>query len=192
MADRVNDVASNVTPDTVLEHRKALGETKRALEAAQAAHRLAVKRAKNDGVDTKALLAAMKIARSDDQDAELATLGRTARYLHYMGVEVGTQLGLVPGLEDGPSEKASAQQSEWDAGDAGYRAGRDGGKREENPHAEGTPLFVAWDRGWLNGQSSIARDMADGKEPREPKKCGRPPKARGAEANGHAEPPAAM
>lgn len=164
-------LAPNVTPETFLEFYRQAGIAKRDLERAQGEYRAVLKRAKKAGIDTKALIAVRAIATSDDPAAEEAHLNTLLRYARYLDLPLGTQLGLFD--DAAPSAAARTEQAEWDAEDYGYRAGRGGQNRDDNPHAAGTAAHVRWDEGWHKGQASIAQDMADGKPPRAKARRGR-------------------
>lgn len=173
---------ANVPSTTFLEFYRTTGSAKRDIETARSAYQSAMKAAKKAGIDTKMLTQARAIATSDDIDAELHGLYTLIRYLKYLQIPIGKQLAMELGDDmpktEGIPEEAAKQQALWDAEAMGWKAGRGGDNREDNPHTEGTELHVQWDNGYLAGQKSIADDMAEGK----------PARARGKKgANGHAE-----
>lgn len=163
MAQKIT-VDTNTTPETFLDFYRRAGVAKRALESAQAEYRNVLKAAKKAGIDTKAMVAARALATSDEPDADRAHMQTLLRYTAYLGLPLGTQLALF----DAPDlpEPARAEQADWDAEDLGYRAGRGGADRGDNPYDAGSSAHVQWDGGWSKGQASIAQDMAEGKPPR--------------------------
>jgi hypothetical protein len=173
---------TNVPSTTFLEFYRTTGSAKRDMETARSAYQSAMKAAKKAGIDTAMLTRARAIATSDDIQAELHGLYTLIRYLKYLQIPIGQQLEMELG-SDMPKtapvpDEAARQQALWDAEAMGWKAGRGGDNRDDNPHDEGTELHVQWDNGWIAGQKSIADDMADGKAPR----------ARGRKgANGNAE-----
>lgn len=182
MATKLDKDPSNVPSTTFLEFYRTTGTALREKETADGAYRAAMKAAKKAGIDTAMLTRARQIATSDDVQHELHGLYTLIRYLKYLSIPIGQQLEMELGSDapkvDGPSAEAVAQQALWDAEAMGWKAGRGGANRDDNPHAEGTELHVNWDTGYLAGQKSIAQDMADGATPRARGKKG---------ANGHAE-----
>lgn len=181
MATKLDKDPSNVPSTTFLEFYRTTGTALREKETADGAYRAAMKAAKKAGIDTAMLTRARQIATSDDVQHELHGLYTLIRYLKYLRVPIGQQLEMELGSDmpkvDGPSAEA-LKQDLWEAEDTGFRAGRNGGNRDDNPFPQGSEPHVKWDTGYLAGQKSIAQDMADGK----------PPRARGKKgANGHAE-----
>jgi hypothetical protein len=95
-----------------------------------------------------------------DADEVDVLLRQVASYSKWTGKPIGTQANLF-GDPDVPEVKSSAAvaQSEWSAGEAGYKAGKGGGLREENPFPEGSPLHVGWDKGFLRGLKILAANL---------------------------------
>lgn len=149
----------NLPPDVFLKHYRKVREAKRAKEEASAALARVNKAAKADGVDLDAFKLLEKFRDLDDD--ELGMRMRHVRdYAKWLNLPLGTQLTM---FAEEPSAEVSAKglkdQSEWEAGDQGYRAGRSGSLRSDNPYDEGTEPYVAWDKEWTRGVKSLAAEM---------------------------------
>ncbi len=157
MADE--QAVANVTPGTFLEFYREVSGKKRALEEAQGGYRAALKRAKAAGIDQAALTQAMQMARQDTAQVELH-YRNVNRYLSWLGSPLGTQGALFGAHDDvQPTEKATQEQREWDAEDAGYLAGKGGEPVDNCPHVAGSPFQVKWLEGWHKGQAVLVEQL---------------------------------
>lgn len=165
--------ASNVTPATFLEAYRELVQLKQEADAANGVYRSRLKKAKAAGLNTSAIVEAMRLKK---QDPDTATLyyRDLDRYMAWLKQPLGSQGALfaenaadthVPG-------KASDEHVSWEAEDAGYQAGVMGRDKVSNPMPLTSPLFHKWEEGWLRGQRHILAGMAPKKDPNAPK----PPK----------------
>jgi hypothetical protein len=147
---------------TFLEFRRQATHTLRALEEAQSAHQHVLKKCKAAGGSPKALMKAIRAAR--DPDAAKLELEAEIRYRNWIGLPVGTQSSLFG--EESPDEDSHLSEGDkleeliFQAGEAGYRQGRLAAHRSDsNTFPPGTETHVAYDKGWLRGQESIAAEM---------------------------------
>lgn len=156
MAKRDND-RPNVTPELVMEAGRDLGQHRRELESAQGAYRARVKHWKKQGVNTAALIEAMRIKREDDPDPAVLYYRDLNRYAAWINAVPGTQLGLfVDDTVPPPSDAAQQQQATWDAEDTGYRAGQAGHERADCPYPAGSALAQQWSVGHAKGSQVLA------------------------------------
>lgn len=155
----------NVTDATRREAFWACVKTANALATAQANHRNELKKWKSNGVDPAEITLALK-ARKKDQGDLLQGLRGQARMLMASGVLPELREQLFAGFGDyaPPTAKETGQIEAHKAADEGYFAGKDGDRRDSNPHAPGTDLHVEWDHGWIEGQAAIAMRMGAGGE----------------------------
>lgn len=151
-------MSPNLPPDVFLKHYRKVREAKRAKEEASAALARVNKAAKADGVDLDAFKLLEKFRDIDSDELEMR-LRHVRDYANWLKLPLGTQLNMFAEATADVPAKAAEEQSTWDAGDQGYRAGRSGSLRSDNPHDEGTPLFVAWDKEWTRGVKFIAAEM---------------------------------
>lgn len=166
MAKRDND-RPNVTPELVMEAGRDLGQHRRELESAQGAYRARVKHWKKQGVNTAALIEAMRIKREDDHDPAVLYYRDLNRYAAWINAVPGTQLGLfVDDTVPPPSDAAQQQQATWDAEDTGYRAAQGGVPIDQCPYPVGSELAQVWSLGWNQG-NKVAADFQAG-NPAEP------------------------
>ena len=155
------EAKSNLTPEAYLEYARAVQQSYTALQTAQSEHQTNVKRAKNGGVDTKAMLAVMKLRRQDPEDVALFERNR-ARYAAWEGVKIGFQAEMFGATDDQhPTDKAAAEFAAHRAYDDGYFEGRSGALRGSNPHEPASEVYARWDTGWLAGQATIADEMGE-------------------------------
>ncbi len=155
------EAKSNLTPEVYLERARAVQQSYTALQTAQSEHQAMVKRAKNVGIDTKAMLAVMKMRRQDPDGIAMFERNK-ARYAAWEGLEIGTQPNLFGATDDQhPTEKAAAEFKAHRAQDDGHHEGASGALRDSNPHLPGSELHARWDTGWLAGQATIADRMGE-------------------------------
>ena len=164
-----------------------LDEAQKAVSTANGIYRNALKAYGKEGGDTAALVAALKLTKLDPAEVTKHCAG-VNWHMRALGVMAGEQLGFGFG-EDGKDiahhvdndKLREAGVNQNGAGDnptgdfdksvltteamiakartAGHDAGADGKKRDGNPHADGSPEFLAYDAAWLEGQTRVARRM---------------------------------
>lgn len=166
MARKVKDaqaaappVLGNLTYDTFKEHADECSHLKQVAHDANAAYRQALKRAKGAGINQAALAQALTLRRQDPEKTT-TEFRDINRYLKWLGVPVGTQLGMFDDettVATAIENDASAEEAEK----AGYAAGKGGKSRSPAPYPLGTPLGAAWDAGWLRGQSDLTDEMSE-------------------------------
>jgi len=111
--------------------------------------------AKKDGVDTDALVWALKTA--DRSANEFATEHRNgARYLRLMGAPVADpQLKLFSFLDDEAEPEGEPRLQ-------GEQAGKEGAPRDSNPHIPGSDKFQLWETGWQIGVDTATEALSKG------------------------------
>jgi hypothetical protein len=133
-----------------------------ARESKEAAARLGAvkKRLGKSGIDVAEVVALQKL-RSQDEAARLAKEATKRRYASWMNVNLTDDGAQEPDADEGEATSSEEQaHRESLAGDAGYRCGRLGTDRHAgNTYPQGTPMFDAFDRGWLRGQESLAMEL---------------------------------
>ena len=140
----------------------AIRDATRSKEDAVMALARTKKAAKGDGIDLDALKDLERLAKLDDDEAEVR-LRHCIEYAVWANLPIGTQLDAFGQHQiPKPKQKAEVEHQQWTASDAGYRAGRSGRPRDDNPHEPGTEAQCHWTNGWLAGQRQIADTMADG------------------------------
>ena len=160
MADKLqpDDAASksNVSDDTRRQLYREAVIARVELDKASGVYRAVLKRAKTDGVNVTAMVAAI-VARSKDPDEVMMNLRDT---IHMMAVThmptIQTDLfGMM--VEPKVSEEEVTKHDNFRAKDDGHFNGAGGKPREGNPHHPGSEIFVEWDKGWLEGQAVLAQ-----------------------------------
>lgn len=164
MAKRMNDTPAaggNIfTPATLALHR-AVVTTKREADEAQGRYRAARKKLRDAGADMGAYALMESLAKLGEEEAN-RRMNDAMRYGRFLGLPIGTQLQLLEDDLPRVPEKAKAEHTEWEATEAGILAGKAGyGRVDDNPFQAGSPLYVAWDEGWLKGQATIAATMGE-------------------------------
>lgn len=168
MAEKLTPNKDHNTPPankaTFLLHMRKAAQAKTVLEEATAAFNIVIKAAKNEGVNTKSLKAALK-ARRLDPDEVAKQVRDFERYMSWMGLPVGAQAALFEDdADEHTTEREDADQREWEAAEAGYRAGKGGEKADTCPFPDGSELNQVWTKQWLRGQAAIAAQMGPGVE----------------------------
>jgi hypothetical protein len=135
-----------------------LMEAKRAFDEAAADFRNTKKRWKKQGVDP-ALIASVQKDRGQDDAERIAREVNRRRYASWMGVKIEPSAEASAPVDDATSAEEQAHREAL-AKDAGYRCGRLGTDRHAgNTYPAGSPMYDAFDRGYLDGQASIAAEM---------------------------------
>ena len=137
------------------ETKRLVDETGEAHRTAKSSHQAVLKRAKNQGVNTRALLEAMA-ARKTEHDKVVIELRDTIRYLGLAGVPLKDS-GLFDGsLVPVETDEQRQENAAWAADDAGYTSGKENGSREDNPFPPGSEPHGRWDEGWRRGVKARA------------------------------------
>ena len=133
--------------------------------AANSAYRTQLKAAKKAGINIDALTKALALQKRepDDVTKEFTDLNR---YLAWLGIPVGTQLGLfdetrtvATAAEDFAKRPISTEASIAKAKTEGFDAGHEAKNKAENPYEEGSPEALAWDAEWDRAQEKRARSL---------------------------------
>lgn len=131
-------------------------------ESKEAAARLGTvkKRLKKAGIDVPEMVALQRL-RDQDEATRLAKEANRRRYASWMNIKIeppAEDAGQPEEQEATSTEEAAHREAM--AKDAGYRCGRLGTDRtSSNTFPPGSPLHVAFDLGWLDGQAKIAAEM---------------------------------
>jgi hypothetical protein len=156
--------ASNAT---VIEYQSLYAQQRRRVEEETGILRALLKRAKSDGVNTRALTTVHLLAKQDPDQVRLE-LREQVRYMALRNMPVQQQ-DLFDVVPVRPAPEAGLHAAEQ----GGYDAGRAGGDVDDSPFDAGTALDVEWRRGWHRGQEFLARQMAVRGEDDKPAEGGR-------------------
>lgn len=159
MADKLTpNPPANLTDATYAGFRRELADATRKREEAVAAERHVLKRAKGAGINVAAMKEIVAIRRQDVHEVQ-AHQKALQTYAAWEGL---TDLPLFGGAAAvSVSAGVVADFKEQMAEEAGYQAGKDGGDRtDENPFPAGTPNHVAFDGGWIRGQTFLAAGLS--------------------------------
>lgn len=164
MAKSLTNKTSNVPNEAVLRHRREVSDSKRFLQEAQGHYRATLKRAKSEGINTRALIEVIE-TRKQEPETVAAHYRDVFRYATIEQAPFVSQLDLLEPMTDtAVSRKAQTEDDEWKAADAGYLAGRNGHDLKDNPHQIGSSLGSVWLAGYQRGQATIAEEMGEDAE----------------------------
>lgn len=165
---------SGPAPEIFLEHFRKVSAFKREVSQAQSALQLAYKRAEKAGINLGAFKAMLKARKEEPAQIE-QNMRDFFRYALWLEMPIGTQPNLFAASDDAPrpTERAKAEQKEWEARDAGFDAGVAGRAHDTNPHVPGTLLHQAWAAGHSKGVEFIQEGLRTGRvrDPNEAKKA---------------------
>jgi hypothetical protein len=148
-----------VPPETVLEARREITQSKEALEEAQTAHRNLCKRWKGKGLNIKALIEVIQLRRQEPATV-VAHFHDVVRYAKIEKAEFAEQLNLFGQVQNTePSGAAREQHAEFTVAEAGYMAGRRGFGQDACPHLQGSRAHQVWATNWKRGQAHIAKQL---------------------------------
>lgn len=129
-------------------------------KSAVGVHRATVKAMQKFGVDTDAVLEAVR-SRLIDPDELVVRERNRLRAFGVNGVLSLDQMNEIKGVEvTEPSAADWEAVNETTAGYNGYMAGRSNVPKDDNPYGPGTQNHAAWARGWNNAQADLAEELA--------------------------------
>lgn len=190
---RASDQAEALDPEQIFDKhlriieplRKTVDDTRDAHRTANSVYRAALKEAKKDAVDIDALVEAFAISKEEPEDVT-RRFSNLNRYLVWMKIPVGTQLGLfAEGLtvatavdnvklkEQASNGNGRGTVEEFEvpmrhgpaamaaAFDAGRKAGLAGKNLNTCPYKNpaNEKLKTEWEKGWSDGQAKIAEGL---------------------------------
>lgn len=163
--------AGRATPDQFM---RDLGEfvtarTKR--ESATGIERMVKQRFEKMGIHKGGLALFLKLRDLEPEDAEVL-LTTALRLCRWAKLPLGGQASMFNAASDDagmPSEAAEEEVRDAAAYDRGFRAGKDGAHRRDNPYPVGQLVAARWDDGWLEAAELVDPDAA----PKPAKKAGR-------------------
>lgn len=137
-------------PELFLKRYRDITDRARDSDEAKALWKSEIQKAKGAGVDVKALKLADKI-RNMDPAAGQALIRNTILYLGWLGVNILGQEDLFEPSTTGLTEHVMQTHKAWEAGRAGYEAGKVGEPIDSNPHAPGSEEHQRWASEWHDG-----------------------------------------
>ena len=131
------------------------GAAKRELEELQGKYRSILKRAKSEGVNTKQLVAAMALRKQDPDDVAKDQRD-LVNYMRWIGLPIGSQAELFGDgdADENTTDTEDYAQRLWEVHEAGYAAGKNGQKPEDNPHEAGSEFHQTWAMALGKGQEA--------------------------------------
>lgn len=144
----------NVTEETFFEHVKALTLLTAEKDNANANLRNGWKLAEEAGIDREALKLALKVKKRDE-DRIKATFRTLDRYLKWLRIPTGTQIGMFQ--EEAPLDDAASISKAEDEGRFAYHENKN---LKDNPHAINTARGQAWHKGFLDAEAGVIKGMA--------------------------------
>lgn len=149
-----SNTASN---DLCADYMRQYRQQKRKCDEENGVLRNIIKRAKGDGMNTRALIDAVKATKLDP-DVVAADLRDTIRYMGIIHLPM-TQAALFENYDTAVNQKTQREDDLWDADDKGYRAGHEGNKIDDCEYDPGTEMHVHWIEAWHKGQAAKAREL---------------------------------
>lgn len=154
MADDQRSPTQDIEPEIFLKRYRDIGDKARLSDKAKAAWKAECEKAFASGINGKALKLVNKLRKMEPRDAQ-SLMRDTVRYLRWLGLNILDQEEL---LADTPSTAGLtsfvlASHAVWEAGSAGYSAGKTGKPIDENPFAPGTETHQRWASEWLDGHA---------------------------------------
>jgi ribosome modulation factor len=160
MSGQVTDSPqTNVPNETILYYYHELARSARRLDEANSAHRLMVKRAKNDGAPTDAILENIKLSRRDPEARRSFIIDRIRVEAARDPQNGATLTDLIARLDTRVSDGMRHTDTLFDAEQKGYLAGKFGHPAESCPYPQGTEMAQTWRNHWGQGQALHAASM---------------------------------
>jgi hypothetical protein len=156
MQDAAN-LSNLPNPDALADWMRQYRTQRRKCDEENGALRNIVKRAKADGVNTKAMISACASTKLDPEQVA-ADMRDEVYYKTVLRIPITAEV-VFGGWQPSVTERTRAQDDEWDAQDKGYAAGKQGVPIEDSPYPPGTELHQQWSTFWHRGQEAIARTL---------------------------------
>lgn len=150
------DRKSNLTEECFLTHFNAYATLRRELDEKSSELRLALKRAKAEGVNRRMLVKCYADRRQDSDKIE-ADERDLARYRRWLRMPIGAQANMFEEDEEGDGPPVGDDK----AYDDGFFAGSEAKNFDTNPHAADTPEHQRWSEGWYAAQNKRAMAMGE-------------------------------
>lgn len=146
------DLGTQIEPEYFLKRYRDIADKARDSEAAKAAWKGEINLAKSTGINTKALKLVDKLRRMEPRDAQ-SLVRDTVLYLRWLGLNILDQEDLlaVGSSTTGLTQHVISTHAVWEAGKAGYDAGKAGVPLDSNPFAPGTETHQRWVSEWRDG-----------------------------------------
>lgn len=144
------------SPDESLAWMRQIQTQMRVCDSENAVLRNLWKRAKSSGENIKEMRATIADSRLDPTEV-VSNMRDRARYQRLRRIPVTAE--AIFSWEETITDKTETEELTWDVEEAGYRAGRNGAKIDDNPHNPGTEFYVVWRSWWHKGQEAIAREL---------------------------------
>lgn len=145
---------TRMEPEYFLKRYREIGDKARSSDKAKAAWKADIQVAKSAGVNVKALKLVDKLRKMDPRDAQ-SLMRDTILYMRWLGLNILDQEELLGDNAStaGLTERVVSTHATWEAGVAGYKAGKEGRPIDDNPFRPGSETHQAWASEWLDGHS---------------------------------------
>lgn len=143
--------------ETELNYMRKLDNAQNDIDTYVAIKRNIVKAAQKAGVNT-AMIEKSRTAKSLNLPDVIQNEKDYIRYCAMRNMPI-TQVELFgeKSQEEVNADQRSQDERTWDAGQAGYAAGKAGRPIEDNPHLQGSEEFAEWRSQWNRGQEHLAK-----------------------------------
>lgn len=143
-------------PDTLADWLRQYRTQKRVCDSETGKLRAILKKADADGVNTKAMVAAVR-ATKQDPESVTQLLRDTLQAMAILRIDVSRD--EIFSWDATVTDKTMALDDEWTAQDRGFKAGRDGVPVSDCPYPAGSEFSVQWRNHWAAGQRSLAMEL---------------------------------
>lgn len=144
-------VRQQVEPEFFLKRYRDIADAKRDTEEAKQLWKAELHAASGSGINVKALKLCDKIRKMAPVEGQ-AYIRETILYLHWLGYNVLEQEVLFADQATaGLTDDVVSTHRAWEAGRAGYEAGRAGTPLDANPFKPGSEEYARWSTEWRDG-----------------------------------------
>lgn len=158
------EVRPEVDPEFFLKRYRDIAEVKDLSEEAKAAWKAVMEQAKASGIDIDAYKLVNKFRKWDPRKQQ-SVFRHFVLYINWLGINFLEQEEM---FSNGPpttgmTQHIVATHARWEAGRAGYEAGKSGTPLDACPHPPDSEEHQAWCKEWRDGDAdrpgSSARDI---------------------------------
>lgn len=154
-----------IAPEFFLKRYRDIEEMRDLSEEAKADLKAELEKAKGSGIDLKALKWLRWLRKMDPREAQSA-FRHTILYLSWLGINfLDQEEAFADGgpATSGLTAQVVATQARWEAGRAGYEAGKSGTPLDGCPYPPGSEEHQAWCTEWRDGVTDRPAGKGDDK-----------------------------
>lgn len=150
-----------IDPEYFLKRYRDIGDKENLFHKARSALKAEIETAAATGINKKALKLVEKLRKMEPREAQ-SLIRDAVLYMRLLGLNILDQEELLEPSTTGLTEHIIGTHAAWEAGRAGYAAGKEGRPIDDNPFRPGTETHQHWASEWLDGHDDAESQATPG------------------------------